>query len=418
MATRDFLNTDGLTVEQIRLDELTPDPHNAKLHPDGQVEQICESIRRFGNLDPIGVWGPENVIVEGHGRYLALQRLGAETAPCIRLDQLTDEERRAYALVHNQTTLNSGWDPEALEYDLSSISFDMSAFDFQVPETEAAEDPDEDPDADPDEESEEYQAFTEKFKRKKTTDDCYTPPQIYEAVAAWVADTYNLDPGSFLRPFRPDGDYENDTYPEGCVVVDNPPFSILAEILRFYSARGIRFFLFAPALTPFSSAATTATVLGCGVTVTYDNGAEVNTSFVTNLEPPEIRARSAPELYQVVKAANDAVLAATHAELPTYSYPDEVLTAAMLNRYAKYGVAYGVERSETAPTDALDAQRAAGKAIFGKGFLLSRTAAAERAAAERAAAERAAATRWQLSEREQALVDSLGGDSHGGQPSS
>lgn len=80
----------------------------------------------------------------------------------------------------------------------------------------------------------EYDKFVEKFKPKKTTDDCYTPPNVYEAVAQWVAREYGLEPSRFVRPFYPGGDYEHHEYPAGCVVVDNPPFSIITPILRFY----------------------------------------------------------------------------------------------------------------------------------------------------------------------------------------
>lgn len=135
------------------------------------------------------------------------------------------------------------------------------------------------------EEDEEYQEFLEKFKLKKTTDDCYTPAPVYDAVARYVEETYGVSRDKFVRPFYPGGDYANEKYPEGCVVVDNPPFSIMAEILRFYDSKGIKFFLFAPTLTLFSSSsASTCTALPCTLVVIYENGASVNTSFLTNLE--------------------------------------------------------------------------------------------------------------------------------------
>ena len=96
-----------------------------------------------------------------------------------------------------------------------------------------------------------YDQFVDKFKPKLTTDDCYTPDAVYDAVAGWVAKEYKLDQSDFVRPFWPGGDYESYDYPEGCVVVDNPPFSILSKIVRFYDSRKIRFFLWAPALTLF-----------------------------------------------------------------------------------------------------------------------------------------------------------------------
>ena len=102
------------------------------------------------------------------------------------------------------------------------------------------------------EETAEYKAFVDKFKPKKTTDDCYTPALIYEAVKDWACKEYNIASDKIVRPFYPGGDYENYEYPEGCVVLDNPPFSILSKIIAFYLERGIAFFLFAPTLTAFS----------------------------------------------------------------------------------------------------------------------------------------------------------------------
>ena len=87
-----------------------------------------------------------------------------------------------------------------------------------------------------------YADFVDKFKTKKTTDDCYTPDNIMEAVNSWVRDEYGVEPERFVRPFWPGADYERAEYPEGCVVVDNPPFSILSKITNFYTEKGIRFF--------------------------------------------------------------------------------------------------------------------------------------------------------------------------------
>ncbi|MEF2675889.1 MAG: hypothetical protein U0M70_06610 [Eubacteriales bacterium] len=89
-----------------------------------------------------------------------------------------------------------------------------------------------------------YEEFVEKFKPKKTTDDCYTPPEIYEAVKEWACAEYSIDPGTVVRPFWPGGDYEAFDYPEGCTVIDNPPFSILKKICDFYAQKGIKYFLF------------------------------------------------------------------------------------------------------------------------------------------------------------------------------
>ena len=91
-----------------------------------------------------------------------------------------------------------------------------------------------------------YEEFVEKFKPKLTTDDCYTPPEVYEAVKDWAVKEYKLEDREIVRPFYPGGDYEHFNYIDGSVVIDNPPFSILSKIIDFYMERGIKFFLFAP----------------------------------------------------------------------------------------------------------------------------------------------------------------------------
>lgn len=122
-----------MEIIKIPLEQLTPDLHNAKDHPHWQIEQIKNSIEQFGNLDPIGVWGENNLIVEGHGRYMALKELGYNEAECIRLDWLTEEERKAYGLAHNKLTMNSGWVPGMVESILGEIgSIDMSLFGFDL----------------------------------------------------------------------------------------------------------------------------------------------------------------------------------------------------------------------------------------------------------------------------------------------
>lgn len=87
---------------------------------------------------------------------------------------------------------------------------------------------------------------------KRTNDECYTPPSIYEIVRDWACREYGIDPARIVRPFYPGGDYQAFDYSGGAVVVDNPPFSILAEIYDWYLAHGVPFFLFVPSLTIFS----------------------------------------------------------------------------------------------------------------------------------------------------------------------
>lgn len=271
------------------------------------------------------------------------------------------------------------------------------------------------------EDNPEYEAFEEKFKPKKTTDDCYTPPYVYDVIRDWACRRYGRDPETIIRPFYPGGDYESEAYPEGCLVLDNPPFSILSQIVAFYAAKKVDFFLFGPTLTALSSSKyLSSTSLISSAQITYENGAQVPTSFVTNLEPGVVM-RTVPDLSRAIEAAQAANK--TTVTLPKYIYPDHVVTAAMAQRWCKYGVEYEVRREDCVRISGLDSQNPQGKTIFGGGLLLSKKAAAdraeaeraataragaERAAAEKAAAERADAVEWPLSSRERAIIEGLG----------
>ena len=236
---------------------------------------------------------------------------------------------------------------------------------------------------------------------------------MYDAIRDWACAEYEIDPQTIVRPFYPGGDYENFKYPVGCTVLDNPPFSILAKICKFYLDRKIKFFLFAPALTAFGSKDTVLRVnhIICDADIVYENGAVVRTAFITSYGA-DVVAQTAPRLGQAIADAMEKIKKNQKKEIPKYIYPDHVLTAAMLQRYSKYGIDLKVYRGECLTISALDEQRKTGKTIFGGGLLLSERAAAERAAAERtaaerAAAERAAAERWGLSLREREIVRAL-----------
>lgn len=252
-----------MKIEKINISEIVPYKNNAKLHPDWQVKQIKESIEQFGNNDPIAI-DENNVVIEGHGRLLALKELGYHEAEIIRLTHLSDEEKRAYILAHNKLTMNTSFDIELLEQELFSIEdIDMEEFGFDL--------------------SDEYENFIDKFQAEtpKTTDDCYTPQNIYDAIKDYVIDKYNLTGRKVVRPFYPGGDYQNFTYPKDCVVIDNPPFSIIAKIVKWYNENEIDYFLFSPYLTNLNTQEANHVITDA--TITYENGAVVNTSFLTNM---------------------------------------------------------------------------------------------------------------------------------------
>lgn len=240
----------------------------------------------------------------------------------------------------------------------------------------------------------EYEAFVEKFKPKLTTDDCYTPPEVYDAVKNWACKRFNIDPQKIVRPFYPEGDYESFDYSDGAVVLDNPPFSILLQIVKHYTARRIPFFLFAPSLMCFGTVknAPGVSLIIVDAQIKYANGAKVPPSFVTNLNG-DIVAETAPELDALLDEVQRQLRAERVKSLPKYAYDDHVLTAAMLKKYARAGVEFKVRRSECVCISKLDAQRDAKKTIFGSGLLLS---------------EKAAEIVWKLSDRERALIAELG----------
>ena len=118
-----------LNVEYVSIDKILPYVNNARKHGDEDTDAIMASIKEFGFNDPIGVW--HDIIVEGHGRLIAAKRLGMETVPIIRLDHLTDDQRRAYALAHNKTAELSGWDFAVQDSELAALcDIDMSEFGF------------------------------------------------------------------------------------------------------------------------------------------------------------------------------------------------------------------------------------------------------------------------------------------------
>lgn len=304
--------------------ELIPYANNAKTHPPEQIEALRRSLQEFGFVAPV-VIDESGHVIAGHGRLLAAQANGETVAPCVIADYLNETQRRAYILADNRLSEMGGWDAGLVKAEkraLQAAGFDVTLTGFE-PEGVCLDAEDPEPfwgDVET-ESSEEYEAFVDKFKPKLTTDDVYTPDNVYEAVRSWAVLHYQLEGAPVVRPFYPGGDYKSADYPAGCVVIDNPPFSILSEICAWYEEHGVRYLLFAPGLTLFSINAGRSRYLPVGASIECTNGAAIATSFVTNMGPWRIEL--CPDLYAAVDAANTENLRKTHKLFPVYTYPPQ-----------------------------------------------------------------------------------------------
>ena len=359
-------------------------------------------------------------IAAGIKKVRIIETTGDELVAVKRTDiSLDSKEGRELALADNLTTqVNLEWDKVELQEVAAQQGIDLPDWGLDPAEFELTEDEAEIERkrkefearmaaGEISEEDEEYQEFLKKFEPeiKKTTDDCYTPELVYEACANWVADYYNLNRKNFVRPFYPGGDYQKEKYPADCVVVDNPPFSIMSEIIRYYNAHGIRFFLFAPHLTLFSGASGEVTCLPVGVGITYANGANVCTSFLTNLEPKNIRFRSEPRLYEAVRKANEQnrlIVVKNNGKMQAkYIYPDNLIQSPFLAQCSRLGFDFVATTEETIKVGKLDSQEGTGKAIFGNGYLVSDRLVAERKRFEAEKYERECAFQQKVEKEQQ-----------------
>jgi hypothetical protein len=250
-----------------------------------------------------------------------------------------------------------------------------------------------------------YDEFVNKFKVKKTTDDCYTPAAVYKCVLEYVAGKADITDRKILRPFYPGGDYERAIYPAGCIVIDNPPFSIISKIARFYIKNNIDFFLFAPHLTLFGANLDCTAIVACAEIV-YENGAKVKTSFLSNLFG-DTRVLGDPDLYKALTGIEKASGAGCKVNFPKYQYPDNVLTVSDVASIVQKGIRLQLSKNHVRHCKGLDSQKKYKKSLFGSGFLISEQAAAEKAVAEKAVAEKAKVIIWELSEREKNIIKEL-----------
>lgn len=239
-----------------------------------------------------------------------------------------------------------------------------------------------------------YDKFLSKFRKQKTTDDCYTPEPVYRAVVDFVR-RHAVVRGEIVRPFYPGGDFENYVYPDTCTVIDNPPFSIISRIVRFYHHHNVPYFLFAPALTLFSVAKEVPkTHIVCGATIRYDNGAKIPTSFVSNMFGNTC-IWVCSELYRMLNTSNTK-------PINKFVFDKHIVTSATLIKLIKNGANIKIDRKQVYPIRRLEALDALGTTLFGEGFLLSDSAVAEIAGAEKNNGIIIA-----LSEKERKIVDEL-----------
>jgi DNA modification methylase len=125
-------------IEMVSVDTLIPYAKNARTHSDEQVAQIAGSIKEFGFNNPVLV-DKDNSVIAGHGRLMAARKLGYKEVPVVKLEHLTESQRKAYILADNRIALNSGWDTSMLSLELQELKddIDLSLLGFDADELDA-----------------------------------------------------------------------------------------------------------------------------------------------------------------------------------------------------------------------------------------------------------------------------------------
>lgn len=221
-----------------------------------------------------------------------------------------------------------------------------------------------------------YESYIAKFEhKKKTTDDTYTPQDVYEAVVRYVGTVTDLTGKVILRPFYPGGDYENAEYPENGVVIDNPPFSLFKKICVFYASRNIPFFLFGPGMT-IMHICDVCTAVFINRTIKYENKAEVRTNFASNLYG-DIIATTAPELDRMIGACESQ---GKKSNLPKFRYPAQFVSASDMQTICNGGIEFSIKRDVAVVVRTVGA-----RILFGNHLLCSTQTGAAKEAAKEAA---------------------------------
>lgn len=247
--------------------------------------------------------------------------------------------------------------------------------------------------------------FVEKFKPKKTTDDCYTPQSIYDTVLDWSRKNLKIPADAIIeRPFWPGADYTSYNYTPKSIVVDNPPFSILSKIVDYYLANNIHFVLFAPGLTLFCDVCDKprVTAIVAAGNVTYENGANIMTSFLTDLYPGEPYAVGSHSLFKEIY--NVSIKQKNGYVRTPIKHEEHVITSSILAKYAAHNIPFVIPRDEARYVRCYGVNK---HKIYGSGYMLSSRLAAERLAAERLLAERLAAEQIKLSISDYEIIKEL-----------
>lgn len=244
-----------------------------------------------------------------------------------------------------------------------------------------------------------YESFIAKFAdNPKTTDDCYTPPDIYDAVVKWLGTKIDLTGKQILRPFYPGGDYVMAEYPEDGIVIDNPPFSLFTKIVQFYCTRNVPFFLFGPGMT-IGTCFRWCTAVIVNEQIRFSNGAMLKCHFASNLFGDAVMY-SCPELSKMLKNCPSQDY---KANLTKYRYPDELCSVSDMQTIAKGDYDFIIHRDECQIVSDLDLHPKA-TGLYGIHLLLSSGKAAAKVAAK-AAADRAIPVA--LSDNEKRIISRL-----------
>ena len=248
-----------------------------------------------------------------------------------------------------------------------------------------------------------YEGFIKKFEgiKEKTTDDVFTPVQIYEALLNYATEKGWLKGfKTIVRPFYPNGDYTKYNYPKDCIVIDNPPFSIASKIVDFYISKNQPFILFCQSLTAgqLLNDKRPTTIILTNNKITFHNGAYINISFVAYGIPQlrDIAIKTAPDLALKLKMIdkNNKV----SKRKTKYNLPKNVTSTALLGKYANRYLT--IKRDECIRVPNIDEMKKDGRGIYGGAILLSSSAAEAASAAEKTYT-------YELSEREKKIIEQL-----------